>query len=326
MAKFKVVLLEDRYAHHDYEKAVLKKIDAEVIESKALAKDDILLVAADADGIIVNLAPMTAEIIAGLGRCQVIARYGVGYDSVDIEAAGGKGIMVVNVPDYCDEDVSDQALALMTACVRQVPLHDRELRKGKWNIRSGGPIYRNKGKVFGLAGYGRIGQCLHRKIQGFGFARVLVSDPFASRDIVEGNGAELVDFDTLLRECDILSVHVPLSDKTKHMFGEAEFGKMKKTAIFVNTSRGGVVDTMALFQALKDKTIAWAGIDVHEQEPVPDDYPLVQLENCILTDHMGWYSEESQVELQTKAAQAVVDVLAGNKPRYVVNRQFLKER
>ena len=323
MAKFKVVILEDRYAHHDYEKAVLENIDAEVIESRALTKEDILKVASDADGITVNLAPMTAEVIAGLGRCKVIARYGVGFDSVDIKAAGEKGIMVVNVPDYCDEDVSDQALALIAGCVRQIPLHDREVRKGNWNIRSAGPVYRNKGKVFGLAGYGRIGQCLHRKIKGFGFARVLVSDPFISRDIVEMNGAELVDLDTLLRECDILSVHVPLSDATKHMFGKAEFGKMKKTAVFVNTARGGIVDTPALYEALKNKTIAWAGIDVHEQEPVPKDYPLFRRDNCVLSDHMGWYSEESQVDLQTKAAQAVADALSGKMPASVVNKQFL---
>ncbi|MFH0920577.1 MAG: C-terminal binding protein [Fibrobacterota bacterium] len=326
MAKFKVVLLEDRYAHHNYEKAVLEKINAEVVESKAQTKEDVLKVASDADGLTVNLAPMTAEVIAGLKKCKVIARYGVGFDSVDIKAAGEKGILVVNVPDYCDEDVSDQALALITGCARQVPLHDREVRKGNWNIRSAGPMYRYKGKVFGLAGYGRIPQCLHRKIKGFGFARVLVSDPFVSKEVVEKNGAERVDLDTLLRECDILSAHVPLSDKTKHMFGKAEFAKMKKTAIFVNTARGGIVDTQALYEALKNKAIAWAGLDVHEQEPVAKDYPLFQLDNCVLSDHVGWYSEESQVDLQTKAAQAVADVLSGKTPQYVVNGQYLTPR
>jgi D-3-phosphoglycerate dehydrogenase / 2-oxoglutarate reductase len=325
MFKFKVVLLEDRYAHHDYEKAVLEKIGAEVIESKAQSKEDVLKVAADADGLTVNLAPMTREVIEGLKKCKVIARYGVGFDSVDIKAAGEEGILVVNVPDYCDEDVSDQALALLLSCARQVTLHDREVRKGNWNIRQGGPIYRFKGKVFGLGGYGRIPQCLHRKIKGLGFARVLAYDPFIPEEAVKKNGAEPVDLDTLLRESDYVSAHVPLSDKTKHMFGKEQFKKMKQTAIFVNTARGGIVDTQALYEALKTKTIAWAGLDVHEQEPVPKSYSLFELDNVILSDHIGWYSEESQVDLQTKAAQAVADALSGKMPTYVVNKAFLKQ-
>ncbi|MFA6505632.1 MAG: C-terminal binding protein [Treponemataceae bacterium] len=320
----KVVLLEDRYTHHDYEKAALAKTGAVIVESKASSPSEILAVAADADGIAVNLAPITAEVIAGLKKCRVIVRYGVGFDSVDIKAAGEKGIMVVNVPDYCDEDVSDQALALLMSCARQTPLHDREVRKGNWNIRSGGPMFRFKGKTMGIAGYGRIPQCLHRKLKGFGFARILVSDPFVSKDIVTAAGAELVDLDTLLAQSDYISAHVPLSEKTKHMFGREQFAKMKRTAIFVNTARGGIVDTAALYDALKRGVIAWAGIDVHEQEPVAKDYPLFALDNVVLTDHVGWYSEESQVDLQTKAALAVAEVLSGKVPQFIVNKQFLK--
>ncbi|MBL8028254.1 MAG: C-terminal binding protein [Fibrobacteres bacterium] len=320
----KVVLLEDRYAHHDYEKGVLKAVGAEVVESKASTPAEIIAVAGEADGITVNLAPITAEVISGLKKCKVIARYGVGFDSVDIKAAGEKGIMVVNVPDYCDEDVSDQALALLVSCARQTALHDKEVRKGNWNIRSGGPMFRFKGKVLGIAGYGRIPQCLHKKLKGFGFARVLVADPFVPKEVVEKAGAELVDLTTLLKESDYVSAHVPLSDKTKHMFGKEQFAMMKKTAIFVNTARGGIVDTAALYDALKNKTIAWAGLDVHEQEPVAKDYPLFALDNCVLSDHVGWYSEESQVDLQTKAAKAVAEALSGKTPQFVVNKQFLK--
>jgi D-3-phosphoglycerate dehydrogenase len=320
----KVVLLEDRYAHHDYEKGVLKGI-ADVVESKASTPSEIIGIANDADGITVNLAPITAEVIKGLNKCKVIARYGVGFDSVDIKAAGEKGIMVVNVPDYCDEDVSDQALALLVSCARQTALHDKEVRKGNWNIRSGGPMFRFKGKTLGIAGYGRIPQCLHRKLKGFNFGRVLVYDPFVPKDVVEKAGAELVDLPELLRESDYVSAHVPLSEKTKHMFGREQFAMMKKTAIFVNTARGGIVDTAALFDALRNRTIAWAGLDVHEQEPVAKDYPLFALDNVVLSDHVGWYSEESQVDLQTKAALAVSEALQGKVPQYVVNKQFLKK-
>lgn len=319
----KIVLLEDRYPHHDFEKGVLAKIGAVVVESKASSPSEILDAAGDADGVIVNLAPITAEVIAGFDRCKVIVRYGVGFDSVDIEAAGKKGIFVVNVPDYCDEDVSDQALALLMSCARQTPLHDRETRKGNWNIRSGGPMFRFKGKTMGLVGYGRIPQCLHRKLNGFGFGRILVCDPFVGRDVVTGNGAELVDFDTLLSQSDYISVHAPLSETTRHMFGREQFAKMKETAIFVNTARGGIVDTIALYDALKSGAIAWAGLDVHEREPVGKDYPLFALDNVVLSDHVGWYSEESQADLQTKAALSVVEALSGRIPRFTVNRQFL---
>jgi D-3-phosphoglycerate dehydrogenase len=185
-------------------------------------------------------------------------------------------------------------------------------------------MYRFKGKTMGLAGYGRIPQCLHRKLEGFGFARILVSDPFINKDIVAAAGADLVDLDTLLAQSDYISAHVPLSPKTKHMFGREQFAKMKRTAIFVNTARGGIVDTAALHDALERGVIAWAGIDVHEQEPVAKDYPLFALDNVVLTDHVGWYSEESQVELQTKAALAVAEVLSGKAPQFIVNKQFMK--
>jgi D-3-phosphoglycerate dehydrogenase len=152
-----------------------------------------------------------------------------------------------------------------------------------------------------------------------------VADPFVAKEVVERNGAELVDFETLLRESDYLSAHVPLSEKTRHMFGKEQFGKMKSTAIFVNTARGGIVDTQALYEALKNKTIAWAGLDVHEQEPVAQNYSLFELDNVILSDHIGWYSEESQVDLQTKAAQAVAEALTGTTPVFTVNKAYFKK-
>ena len=320
----KVVILEDRYANHDPEKSVFAKLDAEVVEAGGVSgKEEILKLCKDADGITVNLAPLTAEIIQGLDKCKVIARYGVGFDSVDAAACTKKGIRLVNVPDYCMEDVSDQAFALFMGCVRKVALRDRQVRAGMWNIGRQDPMYRIKGKTFGLAGYGNIPRTLHRKLKGFNLGRVLVFDPFVPVDAVKQTGAEPVDFDTLVKESDFISCHVPLNDKTRHLFNAQAFAKMKKTAIFINTSRGGLVDTAALFNALKNKVINCAGLDVHEQEPVPKDYSLFQLDNVILSDHAGWYSEESQIELQTKAAQAVVDVLQGKMPKSVGNKEVL---
>ncbi|MGD0263626.1 MAG: C-terminal binding protein [Candidatus Methylomirabilota bacterium] len=318
-----VVLLEDRYPHHQPEKDVLTKIGAEVVEAgDAVSEAAIIDVCEAADGIAVNLGVLSRRVIADLKRCRVIARYGVGYDNVDVQAATERGIAVVNVPDYCTEDVSDQAFALFMACVRQVALRDRELRRGKWNIK-GGPIFRVAGKTFGLVGYGNIPQALHRKLKGFALVRVLTFDPFIPKEVPKKNGAELVDLETLLRESDFISVHAPLNERTRHMIGKEQFKRMKPKAIIVNTSRGGVVDTAALYDALKQGLICSAGLDVHEQEPVPKDYLLFELDNVVVSDHIGWYSEESQIELQTKVAQAIANVLTGRLPKSVVNREAL---
>jgi D-3-phosphoglycerate dehydrogenase len=324
MSQLKVVLLEDRYANHDHERKVLEAIGARVVEGgHAQTAGAIIALCKDADGITVNLARLTAEVIAGLERCKVIARYGVGYDNVDVAAASRKGIQVVNVPDYCFEDVSDQAMALWLACVRKTALRDRQVRAGRWDIGRQDPIGRIAGKVFGLAGYGGIARTLHRKLLGFNLARVLVFDPFVPAETVRAAGAEPVDFATLLTESDYISCHVPLNPDTRHLFNRDAFARMKPTALFINTSRGGLVDTAALHEALQHKRLAGAGLDVHEQEPVPKDYILFELDNVVLSDHTGWYSEESQIELQTKAAQGVADVLTGKTPHSVVNRANL---
>jgi D-3-phosphoglycerate dehydrogenase len=215
-------------------------------------------------------------------------------------------------------------MALILGCVRKIARRDREVKSGQWNIGRRDPIYRLRDKVVGIAGYGNIPRVLHRKIRGFGPSKVLICDPFVDDKIICGAGGEKVDLDTLLGESDIISCHVPLSKRTRHMFDAEAFRKMKNTAIFVNTSRGGLVDTRALYEALKSGEINSAGIDVHEQEPVPKNYSLFELDNVILTDHAGWYSEESQVDLQIKAAKGVVDVLSGRKPASVVNGEVLK--
>lgn len=317
----KVVLLEDRYDDHAPERQVLEPLGVHVIEGgQAHTADEIVDLCHDADGLTVNLAPITAGVIARLDRCRVIARYGVGYDAIDVDAATRRGIVVVNVPDYCHEEVSDHAVALWLACVRKTAIRDRQVRAGRWDIGRGDPIRRTAGKVFGLAGYGGIARTLHRKLRGFDFARVLVYDPFVPTDAVRAAGAEPVDFETLLAESDYLSCHLPLTANTRHLFDRAAFARMKSTAVFVNTSRGGLVDTEALHDALRDGRLSGAGLDVHEQEPVPRDYALFGLDNVVLSDHTGWYSEESQVELQTKAARGVAEVLAGRIPAHAVNR------
>lgn len=315
----KIVILDDRYDSYEREKAVLEPTGASVVNVRELNADAIIPAVRDADGICLNLTPMPADIINAMERCRVISRYGVGYDNVDVEAATRKGIWVANVTDYCDEDVSDQAFALFMSCVRKTAQRDRQLRVGINNLQSTSPQYRIKGRTFVLFGYGRIARTMHRKLIGFNLGRVLVVDPFVDAETLKDAGAEKADWDTALREGDYFSIHMPLNDETRHVFNEAAFRAMKPTAMVINTSRGPIIDEQALFRALSEGWIDSAGLDVFETEPVPNDHPLLQLENITVSGHTGFYTEESIRELKTKAAENVKAVLAGGKPPYPVN-------
>jgi D-3-phosphoglycerate dehydrogenase / 2-oxoglutarate reductase len=318
MAKYKVLLAESRYPHHNEEQAVLEKIGAEMIVERSDREDRIAELVADADGLIVNLAPITAKVVAAMKKCKCVSRYGVGYDNVDASALKAKGIFLANVPDYCGEDVSDHAIALLLDCVRKVSRKDRLVRAGQWNLTGVQDVFRVAGKTMGFVGYGMIARVLHRKLGGFNLGRVLIADPFVPAEAAKKAGAELVDLATLCREADFVSVHAPLLASTRGMIGAAQFALMKKTAILVNTSRGPLVDEAALVEALKAGRIACAGLDVFAAEPLPASSGLRSLDNVTLTDHAGWYSVESMVELKTKAAQNIADTLTAGRPKYAV--------
>jgi D-3-phosphoglycerate dehydrogenase len=319
MKTLTVVVTDDRYGSYDEENAVLKEIGVSVEVHDQMDEEETLRVLKQADGILVNLHPLPARVIEKLDRCRVISRYGVGYDNVDVETATSKGIWVARVPDYCLEDVSDQALALLLGCVRKVAFKDRRIREGAWNLHKEQPSYRIAGKTLGLVGYGAIARTLHRKMSGFGLERVLVFDPYLDPKKIAENGAVSVSLRRLLKEADYVSVHAPLNEETRGLIGSRELTLMKKTAILVNTSRGPLLDEKAVADALAGGKIAAAGLDVFESEPLSLASPLLKLDNAILSDHAGWYSEESVVELKTKAAQNVAAVLKGGKPIYPVN-------
>lgn len=320
MARYKVVVTDDRFNTYEEEKQVLESIDAELIVANCVTPQDVIEVCRDADGVLVNLAPMAAEVIDKLEKCKVISRYGVGYDNVDVAECTKRGIYLTNVPDYCEEEVSDQALALMMACARKVARRDAQVRAGMWNIGKKDPIYRIAGKTFTFLGFGMIARCLHRKIEGFNFSRILVYDPFLDAETIQLLGAEKVEWEEALSEADFISVHMPLNEKTKGIINSDAFDLMKPTASIVNTSRGPIIDENALIDALKNGKINSAGLDVHTKEPLDSDSPLMKIENCVLSDHVGWYSEESMSELKRKAAINVKDVLIKGKPVYPVNK------
>lgn len=320
MNAFKVVVTDDRHGDFSVEKEVLASIDAQVSICNCNTTEEVIKECKDADGILLNLSPMPSEVIEKLEKCKIIARYGVGYDNVDVAACTKKGIYVANVPDYCAEEVSDQALALLMACVRKVVRSDTQIRQGKWNIAKEMKIHRIEGKTFALLGFGMIAKAFLRKIKGFNPGRILVFDPFVDAETIASYGAVKAEWETALREADYISVHIPLNAHTKGMINADAFALMKPSAILLNTSRGAVIDEKALINSLESKAISCAGLDVFEVEPIQSGNRLLNLDNCVLTDHVGWYSVESMVELKRKAAENVRDVLNGGKPKYPVNK------
>lgn len=320
MEKYKIVVTDNRYSNYLEENTVFKELGVKVQIHDFAGPAEAVEVLKDADAVLVNLFSMTKDIINAMDTCKIISRYGVGYDNVDVDAATQKGIWVARVPDYSIEEVSDHALALLLSSVRKIAYKDRMIRSGKWNLHKDWPAFRIAGKTLGLIGFGAIARTLFRKVSGFSLEKVLVYDPFVHPNEIVKTGGTPVSLDSLLENTDYISIHAPLTEETKGMIGRDQFLKMKNSCIVINTSRGPLVNEHDLFTALKEGQIAAAGIDVYETEPLPEVSPLRTLDNIILTDHAGWYSEESIVELKTKAAQNILQVLKGKPPVYPVNQ------
>jgi D-3-phosphoglycerate dehydrogenase len=268
---------------------------------------------------LVREVQITAKVLESFERCKIVARYGVGLDNIDLETAKKLRIYVSNVPEYGTEDVSDHAMALLLGCIRTLLVRDQNFRQGIFEADISAPIYRTTGKILGIVGYGKIARAFHRKWQGFLPERVLVFDPYVDYGLIQENGAEKVDLDTVLAQSDYISIHTPLTPETHHLINQAALKKMKNTTILVNTSRGAVIDTEALVNALREGQILGAGLDVFEKEPLPKDHPLVAMSNVILTSHVAWYSKDSAKDLQTGAAKEVLRVLSGEPPVNWVN-------
>jgi D-3-phosphoglycerate dehydrogenase len=319
MKKYKVVVTDDRYNSYKEENQVLSEMGISVEVHDFSGSEEAKAVLKDADAVLVNLYPLTGDIIRAMVNCKIIVRYGVGYDNVDVKAATDRGIWVARVPDYSLEDVSDHALALLMSSVRKIAYKDRKVRAGEWNLHKDWPAFRVAGKTLGLIGFGAIARVLFRKVSGLGLDKVLVFDPYVPDSEIEKSGGIPADMKMIIKDSDFISIHAPLTKETEGIIGKEEFSGMKENCILINTSRGPLIDEEALYNALKDGQIAAAGIDVFSTEPLTDSSPLRELENITLTDHAGWYSEESIVELKTKVAQNVLSVLKGEKPIYPVN-------
>lgn len=285
-------------------------------------EDDVIAAAQDADGILVQYAPVTERVLAALPRLRVVGRYGVGVDTVDVDAATRRGVAVCNVPDYGTEDVSDHAIALALSLVRGVTEFDRRLRAGQYDYAAGRPLHRIKELTFGVVGLGRIGSATARKARGLGF-RVIGCDPRLETGTTTPEGAEVTTLADVLTHADVVSLHLPLDASTKHLIDAAALRSMKPGAMLVNTARGGLVDTTAVEDALASGALRGAALDVFEVEPLPSDAPILGLPTAVLTPHVSWYSEESYGELKRRAIENVADVCLDRRPRNVCNPEVL---
>ncbi len=302
----------------DPAKAALAKLNPTFLMSKSANADDILTVAKDADAILVTYAKLTRDILTQLTKCKAIGRFGLGVDNIDLPAAKEKGIAVNYVPDYCIREVSDHAMALLLALIRKIPLSNKLVQSGRWEMPAVVPIRRIEGTVLGLIGFGNIPRLVAPKAQAFGI-KVIAYDPFAKPEIFKAAKVESVDFDTLLKTADYISVHAPLLPATRGMMNADAFGKMKKGAYLVNTARGPLIDEPALIAALDSGQLGGAGLDVVAAEPLAKDSKLLSRDNVIISPHTGFYSIEALTELQTKCAADVARVLSGQKAVYPIS-------
>ena len=319
---FVVAVTDYVFASLEPEQRVLAPLGVELRPRQCQSEEEIIELTEGADAVLNCYAKLTARVIEQLDRCKIIARYGIGVDNVDLVAATRAGILVTNVPDYCVDEVSDHALALMLSLARQIVLADGAVREGRWDVVAHAGIRRLRGRTLGLVGFGKIAIAVSSKAQSFGL-RVLACDPYLGSEAMAHHGVQAVDFDRLLAEADAISIHVPLSPETRNLIGARELAQMKPTAFLINTSRGGIVDEQALATALKENRLGGAALDVLGVEPPPPDHPLRQAPNLILTPHLAFYSRESVIELQTKAAEEVARALKGEPPRSPVNREVL---
>jgi len=321
----KVVVTDYIENNLDWEAQQLAKSGIEFAchQLKLTPEEEIVKTIKDAEVIVVNMVKITDSLLAQLPNCKLLIRHGIGYDNVDVAACTRYGVQFAYQPDYCKEDVAEHAIALIFACARKVYRSRRTLDEssaaGQWDFAGLFPIYRLAGKTIGIVGVGRIGSRVYRKLRTFGF-NFLGCDPYLPDAVkAEHEDIKWVDKKTLFKEADFVTVHTPLNDETRHLVDTEALAFMKPTAYLINTSRGPMVDADALADALESNRIAGAAIDVFEVEPPSPDLRLFGLENCILTPHIGWASEEAGWEIRKSILADVLAHAEGKRARCVVN-------
>jgi D-3-phosphoglycerate dehydrogenase len=319
---YRVVSIDaDRYPP-TLEPAILAEAGAELIAKQCHSELEIVAAGLQADAVLVALSKVSRLAIESWRRVRVIVRYGVGFDNIDLDAATQRGIAVANVPDYCTEEVADTAFSFLLALKRKLVEMHNLVRLQVYDRRLAAPLFRLRGQTLGVIGFGRIGQAVARRAIPFGL-NLLVHDPYLQPSDYLQLPVQFTGLQELLEKSDIVSLRVPLNSETHHLIGAPQLRQMKSETILINTSRGGVVDQISLYEAIRDGRIAGAGLDVLEKEPPTPGDPLLGLGNVLITPHYGAMSEESQPELRIKAARQIVQALRGERPPNLLNPEVL---
>lgn len=298
--------------------AILRKTGFQIDlneKGKPYTEEELLAIIDDYEAIVVGTEPMTKRVIEKGKKLKIIAKNGVGYDNIDVNAASENGIFVTIAPGVNQNSVAEGAIALMLALSKNITLGNATIRKGLWKRTIGRDLYHKK---LGLVGLGRIGQRVALLAKAFGM-EIYAYDPFIDHDFCQVNGIEIMEMDQLLMTCDYVSLHLPLNDQTRNFIDAKKLSLMKSDSFLINTARGGLVDESALYQALKEKRISGAAIDVYSQEPPPADFKLFELDNVVLTPHNAGYSEEIIIQTGFLVVESLITALNNEIPPNSLN-------
>ncbi len=325
MAAYKVLITDYVWPSTEPEETVLRdEADAEAVVAPNGDEATLAALAADVDAIMTCFAQVTPAVLRAAPKCVAVGRFGVGVDNIAVDTATELGMAVTYVPDYCVDEVSDHAMALLLGWNRRVTLFDNAVKRDGWgSVPLTMRMMRLRGKTLGVVGFGRIGQAVAQKALAFGF-RILAHDPYMTPEQCALRGARRADLDTLLRESDFVTLHSPLVPETENMIGARELALMKRDALLINCARGALIDEDALHHALTTGEIAAAALDVMADNHPPADHPLLALDNIIITPHVAFFSQEATLELERRAAREVARVLNGVMPDNLVNTAVLE--
>ena len=313
----KVVITDHAYMDFTEEKKRFESIGAQLIIAQCTSEEEVIQVSEDAHVLINSDLPITRKIIEALPNLKLITRYGIGVDHIDVEAATEHGVYVTNVPDYCQIDVADHALALILSLTQKIVHLNQKVKQGSWDFSDGAPLHRIQTQTVGLISYGGIARILSKKLQAIGFT-VIAYDPYLE-NVKASLDVELVSLEALMQQSDVVSVHAPLVKETYHLIDREMLALAKPHAVIVNAGRGAVIHEAHLIEALQNGQIAAAGIDVLEVEPIARNHPFLTMDQVIVTPHFAFYSEQAMEELKEKTMVNVMAMLQGEKPQYIVD-------
>jgi D-3-phosphoglycerate dehydrogenase len=314
-----VVLTDSTFPSLDVEEAILRPTGSTILTGQCKTAEALIPFVREADVVLTQFAPVTAEVIAAMTRARVIVRYGIGVDNVDLDAARSRKIPVCNVPDYCIDEVADHTLAFILATTRQVVPNCLHLRAGKWGLATPvGDMRTLSEQTVGIVGFGRIGRAVASRLAPF-WCRRLAFDPVVEAAAIEGAGCEAISLDVLLAQSDIITLHCPSTAQTRWLLNATSLAKLKRGAIVINLARGDLIETPALIAALESGQVAAAALDVCDPEPIPADSPLRQLPNVILASHIASVSTTAVRRLRETVARIAVTALRGETLPNVVN-------